>query len=146
MCQSVLQCKRFDARIERRHSCVYIVQGMPAVNVLRLIRVFKMVRLFRKLTALRVLINALSSSVVPVLYSFVILILISSIYSVLATDLFRPQGEYNSETSFMFSTFSSSLFTLFQVAFVASLVSLTEKVCMRQTDRVRVRASLSARV
>ena len=108
MRQSVLQCKRFDARIERRHSCVCIVQGMPAVNVLRLIRVFKMVRLFRKLTALRVLINALSSSVVPVLYSFVILILISSIYSVLATDLFRPQGEYNSETSFMFSTFSST--------------------------------------
>ena len=144
MRQSVLQCKRFDARIERRHSCVCIVQGMPAVNVLRLIRVFKMVRLFRKLTALRVLINALSSSVVPVLYSFVILILISSIYSVLATDLFRPQGEYNSETSFMFSTFSSSLFTLFQVAFVASLVSLTEKACMRETDRVR--ASLSVRM
>ena len=146
MRQSVLQCKRFDARIERRHSCVCIVQGMPAVNVLRLIRVFKMVRLFRKLTALRVLINALSSSVVPVLYSFVILILISSIYSVLATDLFRPQGEYKSETSFMFSTFSSSLFTLFQVAFVASLASLTEKVCMRHTDRVRVRASVSVRV
>ena len=100
---------------------------MPTVNVLRLIRVFKMVRLFRKLTALRVLINALSSSVVPVLYSFVILILISSIYSVLATDLFRPQGEYNSETSFMFSTFSSSLFTLFQVAFVASLVHMARK-------------------
>ena len=119
---------------------------MPAVNVLRLIRVFKMVRLFRRLMALRELINALSSSVVPVLYSFVILILISSIYSVLATDLFRPQGEYKSETSFMFSTFSSSLFTLFQVAFVASLVSLTEKVCMKQTDRVRVRASLSVRV
>ena len=74
---------------------------MPAVNVLRLIRVFKMVRLFRKLTALRVLINALSSSVVPVLYSFVILILISSIYSVLATDLFRPRGEYDTETSHM---------------------------------------------
>ena len=146
MRQSVLRCKRFDARIERRHSCVYIVQGMPAVNVLRLIRVFKMVRLFRRLMALRELINALSSSVVPVLYSFVILILISSIYSVLATDLFRPQGEYDTETSRMFSTFSSSLFTLFQVAFVASSVSLTEKVCMRQTDRVRVRASLSARV
>ena len=99
---------------------MHIVQGMPAVNVLRLIRVFKMVRLFRRLMALRELINALSSSVVPVLYSFVILILISSIYAVLATDLFRPRGEHDTETSRMFSTFSSSLFTLFQVAFVAS--------------------------
>ena len=144
MRQSVLQCKRFDARIERRHSCVCIVQGMPAVNVLRLIRVFKMVRLFRKLTALRVLINALSSSVVPVLYSFVILILISSIYSVLATDLFRPQGEYDTETSRMFSTFSSSLFTLFQVAFVTSCVSDREST--RERNRFCVRVAPSLRV
>ena len=137
MRQSVLQCKRFDARIERRLSCVYIVQGMPAVNVLRLIRVFKMVRLFRKLTALRVLINALSSSVVPVLYSFVILILISSIYSVLATDLFRPRGEYDTETSHMFSTFSSSLFSLFQVC--SATLDHPLCVCERGRDCVCAR-------
>ena len=45
--------------------------------MLRLVRVFKMVRLFKRLTALRVLINALSASIVPVLYSFTILILVT---------------------------------------------------------------------
>ena len=105
----------FDFLVVITSLIALVFPRMPAVNVLRLIRVFKMVRLFRRLTALRVLINALSSSVVPVLYSFVILILITSIYSVLATDLFRPRGEYDTETSHMFSTFSSSLFSLFQV-------------------------------
>ena len=35
--------------------------------------------------------------------------------AVLATDLFRPQASYDTEAAHMFSTFSSSLFTLFQV-------------------------------
>ena len=85
-----------------------VLPALPAVNVLRLIRVFKMVRLFRKLTALRILINALSSSIIPVCYSFTILLLVSSIYAVIATELFTmdPQN---------FGTFLRSLYTLFQV-------------------------------
>ena len=86
------------------------VPGLPAVNVLRLVRVFKMVRLFRKLTALRILIHALAASVVPVLYSFVILLLVTSVYAVLATEFFASQDSVN------FGTFALSLYTLFQVA------------------------------
>ena len=70
---------------------------------------FKMVRLFRKLTALRILLNALSSSVIPVLYSFMILLLVSSLYAVLSTDLF---GKVDFEN---FGSFTRSLFSLFQV-------------------------------
>ena len=86
-----------------------IQEGLPAVNVLRLVRVFKMVRLFRKLTSLRILTNALSSSIVPVTYAFLILVLVTSIYAVIATDLFYMVDP-------AFSSFSASLFTLFQVA------------------------------
>ena len=85
-----------------------IIPSLPAVNVLRLVRVFKMVRLFRKLTSLRILTNALSSSVVPVIYAMLILVLVTAIYAVIATDLFH---EYDDS----FSSFSASLFTLFQV-------------------------------
>lgn len=67
------------------------MKTLPAVNVLRLIRVFKMVRLFRKLTALRILINALSSSIVPVLYSFTILILVTSLYAIISTEMFASK-------------------------------------------------------
>ena len=85
------------------------VPGLPAVNVLRLVRVFKMVRLFRKLTALRILIHALAAAVVPVLYSFVILLLVTSVYAVLATEFFKKDDVLH------FGSFSQSLYTLFQV-------------------------------
>ena len=52
-------------------------------------RVAKLVRLFRKLKKLRMLINALASSIVPVLNAFAILLLITTVYAVVATDLYR---------------------------------------------------------
>ena len=55
----------------------------------------KMVRLFRQATSLRILINALSSSVVPVLYSFLILLLVASVYAVIASDLFGAYDVVN---------------------------------------------------
>ena len=67
---------------------------MPAVNMLRLMRIFKMVRLFRKLLALRILISALISSIVPVLYSFAILLLVTSLYAIAATQLFHISGMF----------------------------------------------------
>ena len=85
----------------------------------RVLRVFRMIRLFQKLQMiwkLRVLVNALFASVVPLAYSFSILVLISSIYAVLATELFRPRGDYDTEQSRMFLSFTHSLFTLFQLA------------------------------
>ena len=69
-----------------------------------------MMRVFRKLRSLRILINALTSSIVPVLNAFVILLLVTSIYAVMATDLF---GQYVPDK---FGTFFISMFTLFQVA------------------------------
>ena len=86
-----------------------LVEEMPAVNFLRLIRVCRMVKLVRKLTTLRILINALISSIIPVLYSFVILLLVSSLYAIAAATLFKADGEN-------FGNFGKSLFSLFQMA------------------------------
>jgi hypothetical protein len=61
---------------------------IPGLNIMRLVKVFKIVRLFRKLTALRILINAITQSLVPVTYAFAILLLVSSLYSIIATQLF----------------------------------------------------------
>ena len=99
------------------------VPSLPALNVLRLIRIFKMVRLFRKLTSLRILIHALSSSVIPVINSFVLLLLVSSVYAVVATDLFRNESE-------LFADFTKSLFTLFQIASGGSWASTVARNVM----------------
>ena len=48
---------------------------LPGMNVVRLFRCLRMVRLFRANQELRVLLNALVSSMVPVLYSFLLFLL-----------------------------------------------------------------------
>ncbi|EKX45459.1 hypothetical protein GUITHDRAFT_108723 [Guillardia theta CCMP2712] len=87
-----------------------IVQGIPGLNALRLIRIFKMIRVFRMLYSFRVLINALSSSVVPVLNAFAILLIVTSIFAIIATKLFAVKEED------FFGDFFKSMFTLFQMA------------------------------
>ncbi|EKX43249.1 hypothetical protein GUITHDRAFT_110665 [Guillardia theta CCMP2712] len=86
------------------------VEGLFAMSILRLARVFKMVRLFRKLASLRILINALVASVLPVANALCIMSLITSIYAVIGTNLFsHDQPEF-------FGTFMRSMFTMYQVA------------------------------
>ena len=57
----------------------------------------------------QVLIEALSTAVLPVLNSFLLLLLITSIYAVLATDLFAHSHHR------LFGNFLRSMWTLFQV-------------------------------
>jgi len=47
------------------------------------------VNLFRKLKTLRTLINALISAVSPVLHALAIVLLVTSVFAVISTDLFR---------------------------------------------------------
>jgi len=66
-----------------------IKEGLPAIGVLRLFRVLKMIRLFRGLTQLRIMIDALYSAIVPVVNAFMLLLLVSTINAIVGTDLFQ---------------------------------------------------------
>ena len=66
-----------------------IKEDLPAISVLSLFRVLKMVRLFRSLTQLRIMIDALYSAILPVVNAFMLLLLVSTIYAIVGTDLFR---------------------------------------------------------
>ena len=68
-----------------------------------------MIRLVRRLSSLRRIVNALASSVVPMCSAFSVLFLVSSIYSVIGVDLFGAKD------AAYFGTYSASLFTMFQV-------------------------------
>ena len=95
----------------------------------------KLVRLFRKLKKLRMLINALASSIVPVLNAFAILLLITTVYAVVATDLYRESDPVH------FANFSESLFSLFQMATGDSWGSIITRGLMtdERGDRERER-------
>ncbi|EKX54651.1 hypothetical protein GUITHDRAFT_100126 [Guillardia theta CCMP2712] len=62
--------------------------GIPSMKPLRLIRVFRIAKIFRRLTSLNKIITALASALVPVGNSFLILFLVTCIWAALATHLF----------------------------------------------------------
>ena len=61
---------------------------MPGVNTLRLMRAFRVVRLFGRLESLRQIIDALSASMLPVGNALLIMLLITR-YRVLQQSAFR---------------------------------------------------------
>ena len=86
-------------------------EDFPGLGSLRLLRVFKLVRLVKQhCPALHVLLLALATSTVPVLYSFVILLVVQSIYAIVCTQFFADEHDE------FFGTFTRSLFSLFQMA------------------------------
>ena len=90
-----------------------VQRDLPAVAVLRLVRlvrVLRVLRLVRFLAPLRLLTTALYNSVEPVIYSFILLGLVTTIFAVIATDMF---ADMNPEK---FGDLESSVFTLFQVS------------------------------
>ena len=82
------------------------------IKMFRLIKIFRIVRLFRRLKSLNRIVVALSAAIIPVLNSFVILLLVTCIYATLATHLF---GKGTEADSIFFTKFSVSLFSMFQV-------------------------------
>jgi hypothetical protein len=127
---------------------------IPGLNILRLVKVFKIVRLFRKLAALRILINAITQSLVPVTYAFAILLLVSSLYSIIATQLFSAcdslqfdcQGVLDHDCnaygdhmckSQHFGTFTLALFTFFQMSTGDGWSDVTRGLMNLQRDGLR---------
>eukprot|EP00961_Rhodomonas_salina_P264482 3574578-Rhodomonas_salina.1 len=82
---------------------------------LRLIRAFRVVRLFRRFESLRKIVNALTASVIPVTNAVIVLGVVSSIYAIVGVQLFGMDDENN------FGTFTQAVYTMFQVPSSTSL-------------------------
>uniref|UniRef100_A0A7S4PDL9 PH domain-containing protein n=1 Tax=Guillardia theta TaxID=55529 RepID=A0A7S4PDL9_GUITH len=86
------------------------IENLPGVSLLRLVRTFRVVRLFKRLQSLRVIIQSLLSAIIPVANAFGVLLLVSSLFSVMAVIIF---GDSDKE---LFGSFSLALFTMFQIS------------------------------
>uniref|UniRef100_A0A7S0QNQ4 EF-hand domain-containing protein n=1 Tax=Cryptomonas curvata TaxID=233186 RepID=A0A7S0QNQ4_9CRYP len=85
------------------------VSNVPGISFLRLMRAFRVLRLFGRLRSLRQIINALTSAILPVCNAFLIMGLVTCLYAILAVNFFRDKNpDY-------FGSFFRSLFTMFQV-------------------------------
>jgi hypothetical protein len=86
-----------------------IFGDMPGVSTLRLMRAFRVMRLFGRLQSLRQIIEALTASMIPVGNALLIMLLITSIYAILAVNFYADRSPE------FFGSFSKALFSLFQV-------------------------------
>ena len=69
-----------------------IFTNLPGISVLRLLRTFRVLRLFNRLRSLRVLINALASSLLPVGNAFLMVVLVYVVYAILGVQLFSQKS------------------------------------------------------
>ena len=78
-------------------------------QALRLIRVLRVIKSLRLVKSFRSIINALTRSLLPVSSALSLLVIVMSIFAVLAVDLFAQQDPEN------FGNLSRALFTIFLV-------------------------------
>mmetsp|Transcript_42423 Transcript_42423/g.86731 ORF Transcript_42423/g.86731 Transcript_42423/m.86731 type:complete len:381 (+) Transcript_42423:198-1340(+) len=69
----------FDLVVVAMALLSFFVSQIPGVSILRVMRAFRVLRLFGRLKALRQIINALTASIVPVLNAFLIMLIVTSI-------------------------------------------------------------------
>ena len=74
---------------------------------MRLLRAFRVLRLFRRLNEIRKIIGAVGQSIFPVANAFVIVLLIMCVYAILGVQLF---AETQSDA---FGNFAKALYTMF---------------------------------
>jgi hypothetical protein len=63
--------------------------ALYAVRAIRLLRAFRVMRLFGRLESIRKIISALGKSLIPVGNAFIIVLLIMSVYAIVGVNLFR---------------------------------------------------------
>jgi voltage-gated sodium channel len=81
----------------------------PNAKLFRLLRIARIVRLFASLRDLQRILKACSSAVLPVCNVFLILLVITAVYSIFGVSLFAARSPQ------YFRDFQTSLFTMFQV-------------------------------
>ena len=83
--------------------------NVSSLKNVRLVRAFRLLRIFGRLKSLRLILLSLSRSLVPVTSAFLVMLLVVSIYAIIGVGLF---GEMYPVT---FGTFTASLFSMIQV-------------------------------
>ena len=83
--------------------------GKIDLSVIRSIRIFKIVRIFSRLKALQRIVTAITTTLYPLLNTFIIFVVVVSIYSVLACQLY---GDLFPER---FGAFTTAALTMFQL-------------------------------
>jgi hypothetical protein len=87
-------------------------EGAGAIMVFRLLRAFRVLRIFGRLKSIRAIINALSASLIPVANAFFIMAIVLMLYAIICTTILGDPDRLPEE----FGTLDRSVISLFRVA------------------------------
>jgi hypothetical protein len=103
------------ANAESRHTHIRVPLQMNmvageggAVSVFRLMRVFRVVRLFGRLKAIRQIIGALTASLIPVFNAFFIMFIVTTMFAIMGVNFFDHEAPES------FGTLSRALISMFR--------------------------------
>ena len=69
------------------------IQGAFPVSHIRLMRAFRIIRIFGQLKAIKAIVNAITASINAVLNAFFIMGVITSLYAIIGVSLFSTDAE-----------------------------------------------------
>ena len=99
----------FDTMVVAISLCTLFLENLPGAKPLKLMRCFRVFRLFKRIPSLRQIIVALTASVPPMINAFALVCLVTAIYAIVGVTLFASKSPEN------FFDFFTAMFTMFQV-------------------------------
>jgi voltage-gated sodium channel len=99
----------FDTMVVGVSLCTLFLENLPGAKPLKLMRCFRVFRLFKRIPSLRQIIVALTASVPPMINAFALVCLVTAIYAIVGVTLFSAKDPEN------FVDFFTAMFTMFQV-------------------------------
>ena len=88
------------------------VPDMPGGDILKLMRTFRVFRLFKRIPSLKHLVESLFKSIPAMANAYVLMMILTSIYAILCAKFF---GDMSEEAHELFPDFFMSVFTLWQI-------------------------------
>lgn len=86
-----------------------LLRDLPGIGVLRLFRAFRVFRLFKRIPSLKSIIEGVGASLPGVANAFVVVQIISGIWSIIGVEFFKQYDEI------AFGSFSKAMFSMYQI-------------------------------
>ena len=91
-------------------SLISAVLGLSNIKSVRMLRALRVVRLVKQMQNLRIIVNAVVASIIPVAWAFMVCFMVVAVYAIMG------QSFFGDEFPQYYDTLGQSLFTLFSVA------------------------------
>jgi len=118
----------FDAVVVAISLLSLTMGGVEGIGALRLLRAFRVVRLFKRAASLRKILKAINQAIPGMRDAFAILMLVMMLYAIMGVDFYGPDHDV------FFGNFLKAFFTMFQMMTTEGWADIARDVMAEQGD------------